>query len=197
LLRKVGRPVPELESALQDACQREADRMYATVRWLAAAAAIAPLLGLLGTVWGMILAFFETTQPGLGLNRTQQLAQGISIAFVNTLGGLGIAIPAAAFAHFFEGRIIKMMAVVQELLQGLILRLESFEGVTRFDVDTTGLVPRRNPESLAAAGTAAVSGPSDMGDDQAAQPLMPHSWESSRVAAIGPTTVPHPTTRGR
>jgi len=132
-----------MESALQDSCQREADRLYATVRWLTAAAAIAPLLGLLGTVWGMILAFFETTQPGLGLNRTQQLAQGISIAFVNTLAGLSIAIPAAAFSHFFEGRIVKLMGLVQELIQGVIPRLERFEGVTRFDLERSGLVPRQ------------------------------------------------------
>lgn len=143
MLKKVGRPIPEMESAIEDACQREADRLYSTVRWLTAAAAIAPLLGLLGTVWGMILAFFETTQPGLGMNRSQQLAQGISIAFVNTLGGLSIAIPAAAFSHFFEGRIIKLMGNVQELVRSLVPKLERFEGVTRFDLELSGLVPRR------------------------------------------------------
>jgi biopolymer transport protein ExbB len=146
ILKKVGRPVPEMEAALQDSCQREADRLYSTVRWLTAAAAIAPLLGLLGTVWGMILAFFETTQPGLGINRTQQLAQGISIAFVNTLAGLSIAIPAAGFSHFFEGRIVKLMANLQELMQMIIPRLERFEGVTRYDLETVGLVPRRRSE---------------------------------------------------
>ncbi|MCC6508832.1 MAG: MotA/TolQ/ExbB proton channel family protein [Pirellulaceae bacterium] len=148
MLKKIGRPIPEMESAVQDACQREADRLYGTVRWLTAAAAIAPLLGLLGTVWGMILAFFETTQPGMGMNRTQQLAQGISIAFVNTLGGLSIAIPAAGFSHFFEGRIIKLMNLVQEHVQALIPRLERFEGVTRYDLELSGLVPRRPNSSV-------------------------------------------------
>ena len=148
VLKKVGRPIPEMEAALQDSCQREAERLYGTVRWLTAAAAIAPLLGLLGTVWGMILAFFETTQPGLGLNRSQQLAQGISIAFVNTLAGLSIAIPAAGFSHFFEGRIVKVMGLVQELVQSLIPRLERFEGVTRYDLELSGLVPRRRSEAL-------------------------------------------------
>lgn len=146
MLKKIGRPVPEMEAAVQDACQREADRLHNTVRWLTAAAAIAPLLGLLGTVWGMILAFFETTQPGLGMNKTQQLAQGISIAFVNTLGGLSIAIPAAGFSHFFEGRIIKLMNQVAEHVQALIPRLERFEGVTRYDLELSGLVQRRRNE---------------------------------------------------
>lgn len=150
MLKKVGRPVPEMESAVGAACQREADRLHNTVRWLTAAAAIAPLLGLLGTVWGMILAFFETTQPGMGMNKTQQLAQGISIAFVNTLGGLSIAIPAAAFSHFFEGRIIKLMSSVEEHVLALVPRMERFEGVTRYDVELSGLVQRRKPEAPAA-----------------------------------------------
>lgn len=155
MLKKIGRPVPEMETAVQDACQREADRLYGTVRWLTAAAAIAPLLGLLGTVWGMILAFFETTQPGLGMNKTQQLAQGISIAFVNTLGGLSIAIPAAGFSHFFEGRIIKLMNMVEEHVLALVPRLERFEGVTRYDIELSGLVQRRRQEPST---TAAQSG---------------------------------------
>ncbi|MGN6547398.1 MAG: MotA/TolQ/ExbB proton channel family protein [Aureliella sp.] len=159
MLKKVGRPVPEMEAALQDSCQREAERLYSTVRWLTAAAAIAPLLGLLGTVWGMILAFFETTQPGIGINRTQHLAQGISIAFVNTLAGLSIAIPAAGFSHFFEGRIVKVMSLLQELMQTLIPRLERFEGVTRYDLETVGLVPRRRSEAQPPGAAAAQEPP--------------------------------------
>lgn len=169
MLKKIGRPVPEMETAVQDACQREADRLYGTVRWLTAAAAIAPLLGLLGTVWGMILAFFETTQPGLGMNKTQQLAQGISIAFVNTLGGLSIAIPAAGFSHFFEGRIIKLMNMVEEHVAALIPRLERFEGVTRYDIELSGLVQRRRqdapgPTSQTAAAQAATTPPAHDSD---------------------------------
>lgn len=164
MLKKIGRPVPEMETAVQDACQREADRLYGTVRWLTAAAAIAPLLGLLGTVWGMILAFFETTQPGLGMNKTQQLAQGISIAFVNTLGGLSIAIPAAGFSHFFEGRIIKLMNMVEEHVAALIPRLERFEGVTRYDIELSGLVQRRRNDSSSPAATTAPATPAPTHD---------------------------------
>lgn len=185
MLKKVGRPIPELEQAVQDACQREADRLYGTVRWLTAAAAIAPLLGLLGTVWGMILAFFETTQPGLGMNRSQQLAQGISIAFVNTLGGLSIAIPAAGFSHFFEGRIVKLMNMVQELIQALIPRLERFEGGTRFDLEANGLVPRRRIEQNASASSAIGS--------MTAQPTTENESAASvrgRDAQRAPTTTP-------
>lgn len=173
MLKKVGRPVPEMETAVQDACQREADRLYGTVRWLTAAAAIAPLLGLLGTVWGMILAFFETTQPGLGMNKTQQLAQGISIAFVNTLGGLSIAIPAAGFSHFFEGRIIKLMNMVEEHVAALVPRLERFEGVTRYDIELSGLVQRRGHEPPPAPSQTAAAGPSANHEADANRPRDP------------------------
>lgn len=195
MLRKVGRPIPEMESAIEDACQREADRLYSTVRWLTAAAAIAPLLGLLGTVWGMILAFFETTQPGLGMNRSQQLAQGISIAFVNTLGGLSIAIPAAGFSHFFEGRIVKLMGNVQELIHTLVPKLERFEGVTRFDLELSGLVPRRRAEAPIAPPQMHV--PSGGGITGTVIAPMEGDGPSQRQLPRGnPSTAPR-TTRGR
>ena len=203
VLKKVGRPIPEMEAALQDSCQREAERLYGTVRWLTAAAAIAPLLGLLGTVWGMILAFFETAQPGLGMNRSQQLAQGISIAFVNTLAGLSIAIPAAGFSHFFEGRIVKVMGLVQELVQALIPRLERFEGVTRYDLELSGLIPRRRSEATTAAatppfnpsGTVVLSAP-PLG--QAEHDNSTGGASRTRETPRGPTTPSVPrTTRGR
>ena len=190
MLRKVGRPIPEMESAIEDACQREADRLYSTVRWLTAAAAIAPLLGLLGTVWGMILAFFESTQPGMGMNRTQQLAQGISIAFINTLGGLSIAIPAAGFSHFFEGRIIKLMGNVQELVQTLVPKMERFEGVTRYDIELSGLVPRRRAETPVAPPQMHVP------EGTVIAPLETEAALRQRELLRGTTPAPR-TTRGR
>ena len=65
MLLQVGRPHGELEQSIGQASQREAMRLYANVRWLNLAAAVTPLLGLLGTVWGMIQAFFQTANlPG-------------------------------------------------------------------------------------------------------------------------------------
>ena len=196
VLKKVGRPIPEMEAALQDSCQREADRLYATVRWLTAAAAIAPLLGLLGTVWGMILAFFETTQPGVGMNRTQQLAQGISIAFVNTLAGLSIAIPAAGFSHFFEGRIVKVMGLVQELVQALIPKLERFEGVTRYDLELNGLVPRRKPEGTLPTATQAFTPSVPISGQHETEHAATHA-PRVRETPRAPATPSIPRTRGR
>ncbi len=142
MLRKVGRPIPEVEAALAEGSQREADRMYSNVRWLTLAAAVSPLIGLLGTVWGMIIAFHDTTQLGAGSNKAEYLAEGIYVALVTTLGGLAVAIPAAICAHYFEGRITKMLATIDRELRRLMPRFESQEGRTRFDLNERGLYRR-------------------------------------------------------
>ncbi|MDX1927634.1 MAG: MotA/TolQ/ExbB proton channel family protein [Pirellulaceae bacterium] len=145
MLQKVGRPVVELESATTETCQREADRMYHNVRWLSLATTVAPLMGLLGTVWGMIIAFYNTTQLGTGKNKSEFLAEGIYIAFINTLGGLAVAIPAVIFAYYFEGRITNLMGRVEEQVRRLIPRFERYEGKVRYDLQVQGLVARDRP----------------------------------------------------
>jgi len=61
MLVKVGRPQSEMENAVSEASQREATRLTQMTSWLSLAAAIAPLIGLLGTVWGITQAFYDTT----------------------------------------------------------------------------------------------------------------------------------------
>lgn len=142
MLSKGGRPVPEVEAVIAESTQREADALYSNVRWLTLAAAVTPLIGLLGTVWGMIIAFYNTTQLGAGTNKAEFLAEGIYVALVTTLGGLAVAIPAAIFAHYFEGRITKMLAQVAGELRQLLPRFESAEGKQRFELGPGGLIRR-------------------------------------------------------
>jgi len=132
MLLKIGRPQSEVEHAVAEASEREANRLYSNVRWLTLAAAVAPLLGLLGTVWGMIRAFHDTTQLTPDVNKADYLAAGIYVALVTTLGGLCVAIPAAIFAHFFEGRIQTLFHQIDEMLFNLMPQVERFEGRVRF-----------------------------------------------------------------
>ena len=132
MLLKVGRPHSEVEHAVAEASEREANRLYANVRWLILAAAVAPLLGLLGTVWGMIRAFHDTTQLTPDVNKADYLAEGIYVALVTTLGGLCVAIPAAIIAHYFEGRVQALFHQVDEMLFNLMPQVERFEGRVRF-----------------------------------------------------------------
>jgi biopolymer transport protein ExbB len=132
MLLKVGRPHAEVEHSVAEASEREADRIYANVRWLNLAAAVTPLLGLLGTVWGMIRAFHDTTKLPPGLNKADFLAGGIYEALVTTFSGLLVAIPAAFCAHYFESRITAMFHEIDELLFNLMPQVERYEGRVRF-----------------------------------------------------------------
>ncbi len=131
MLLKVGRPHGEVEHAVSEANEREAANLYSNVRWLALAAAVTPLLGLLGTVWGMIKAFFITANMPTGGNKAEYLADGIYTALVTTFAGLTVAIPAAVLAHLFEGHIQKLFRELDETLLGLLPQLERFEGRLR------------------------------------------------------------------
>ncbi|PQO26288.1 MotA/TolQ/ExbB proton channel family protein [Blastopirellula marina] len=131
MLTRVGRPQAEVTHAVNEASEREADRLYGNVRWLTLAAGVTPLMGLLGTVWGIIWAFYKTTQLDIGGNRANQLAEGIYVALVTTLGGLVVAIPAAILAQFFESRIINLFHQIDEHLFDLLPAIEQYEGKTR------------------------------------------------------------------
>ena len=152
MLLKVGRPHLELENTINQVSQREADRLHSNVRWLNLAAAVTPLLGLLGTVWGMIEAFFRTANLPLEANRAQDLADGIWMALVTTFAGLAVAIPAAVLAHYFEGRIQKLFRELDETLFGLLPRLERYEG--RMRITKAKLEMERSDASPATTGVA-------------------------------------------
>jgi len=83
----------ERDKAVEDAGSREVERLSAGLRPLVVIGMIAPLLGLLGTVWGMIEAF-RVVATGEGLGDPTKLAGGISQALVTTAAGLAVAIPA-------------------------------------------------------------------------------------------------------
>jgi len=133
MLLKVGRPHSEVEGAVEDASQREAERMYSYVRWLNLATAVTPLMGLLGTVWGMVLCFhgLAILAPG-GESKIVVLSEGIYVALITTVGGLVVAIPSSILAHYYEGRIQSLMHQVSELLSSLMPQVEKFEGRVRF-----------------------------------------------------------------
>lgn len=124
MLARTGQPLSDAERAASDAMEREADNQAATIRWLTLAAAATPLMGLLGTVWGMIMAFHESTTLTADRSRSEQLSEGIYTALVTTLAGLAVAIPAAILALYLENRLSKLVhqmeAFVLKLSPGLI-----------------------------------------------------------------------------
>ena len=103
----------ESERAAEDAGKREVGRLIGGLRPLVVVAMISPLLGLLGTVWGMIEAFTNIAlQDGLG--KPEVLAGGISQALVTTAAGLAIAIPTQAFYYYFRSRIDRFARLAED-----------------------------------------------------------------------------------
>ena len=113
-VQRAGRPLPEIEKAMEDAAAREMGALRSKVRPLAVAGSVTPLVGLLGTVVGMIIAFKTASQAGLG--KGEMLAQGIYMALVTTAAGLMIAIPSVLCAAYFNGRLEKFFREIDEAL---------------------------------------------------------------------------------
>ncbi|MBM3978541.1 MAG: MotA/TolQ/ExbB proton channel family protein [Planctomycetes bacterium] len=103
-LQRANESTERAERAVEEAGVREVRVLSSSLRPLIVIASIAPLLGLLGTVWGIILCFQQIGLRG-GLGRPEQLADGISQALVTTAAGLLIAIPAQAAYYWFRARI--------------------------------------------------------------------------------------------
>ncbi len=94
--------------------KRIAARANAAVDWLADVAAVAPLVGLLGTVLGMFQAFGGIASDVSAGAKPVVLAQGVSQAIVTTIFGLVVAIPALVAYAFFRRRCAKRIAELEE-----------------------------------------------------------------------------------
>ena len=118
-VRKWGRSGMELEQAVMDAGERVANELRKYLRVFAALHIIGPLLGLLGTVFGMITAF-NAVATSEALGRPERLAEGISQALLNTAFGLAIAIPAQSFYFYFVSRVDRLIMAMDSLGQDLV-----------------------------------------------------------------------------
>lgn len=99
-----------VEKAIEDAGLRESDKLKRSLKGLSIIASISPLLGLLGTVYGMITAF--QTSCSVGMGKADVLAKGIYEALVTTAAGLTIAIPVLLFYQYMSH---KIDAIVDDL----------------------------------------------------------------------------------
>lgn len=97
------------EKAMEDAASAESARLYRKIEYLAVIGNIAPMLGLLGTVMGMMLSF-RTVASAAGVARPEDLAGGIYLALVTTVEGLVVAIPALLAFAFFRNQIDRLVA---------------------------------------------------------------------------------------
>lgn len=99
----------QVEKSITDAGHREIARLRTNMRGLSVIASIAPLLGLLGTIFGMIKAFQTVAASGDALGRTELLAAGIYEAMITTAAGLIVAIPVIVIYNFIIARIDRLV----------------------------------------------------------------------------------------
>jgi biopolymer transport protein ExbB len=104
------------EKALEDAGGNEALKLRSNMRMLYAIGSVATLLGLIGTIAGMIKAFMNTAKAGNADNKVELLSEGIYEAMVCTFGGLAVAIVVTIFYYYFVGRIEKLVGEINDEL---------------------------------------------------------------------------------
>ena len=103
-IERIGRPLPDIQAAVENTGNVEVARLEKGLSFLATTAGGAPMIGFLGTVIGMIQAFFNMSQAGNNIDITL-LSSGIYTAMVTTVGGLIVGILAYFGYNYLSSRI--------------------------------------------------------------------------------------------
>ncbi len=116
------RPRELIKEAVEDTGRHVIYRLERFLNTLGTIAGISPLLGLLGTVIGMIKVFSSILEHGVG--NANVLAGGISEALITTAAGLTVAIPSFFFYRYFKGRVEEYVVSMEEQAINLIEAIE-------------------------------------------------------------------------
>ncbi len=111
-LQRLKHGFAAVQEALADTIEKQGIALHAKIGYLSFIFNVAPMLGLLGTVWGMIRAFNKIAYHQ-GLGRSKLLAEGVSQALITTATGLIVAIPVMAFFFFFRERVNRIILEVE------------------------------------------------------------------------------------
>jgi len=120
-LPKINAGFEAMEKAMDEVAEEESIKLHQKIGWLSLIGNIAPMLGLFGTVLGMIGAFNEITRLGATVT-PQDLSKGISTALITTLFGLFVAMPALFFFFLFRNKVIKVSLEITAIADDLVER---------------------------------------------------------------------------
>jgi biopolymer transport protein ExbB len=140
-LGEANEPLPVVRQEMEDTGRREVKRLERFMALLETVAAASPLLGLLGTVVGMIEVFAVISVEGVG--QTGKLAGGIAQALITTAAGLSIGIPALVLYNFFDARIEGFVVKIDTHSHLLLKRIARLHDGTE-SVDPPSISPRRD-----------------------------------------------------
>jgi biopolymer transport protein ExbB len=113
---------------MQDQGIKENEKLRGRIRPLVVIANVTPLLGLLGTVLGIMEAFSRVVKTGLG--KPEHLAGGIEEALVTTFAGLAVAIPAMLIAAWLTGRVRRFLLLADETVSPAVESLAQRRGTS-------------------------------------------------------------------
>lgn len=129
VIENAGRPSFEIRVTVSDFADSELFHLRKNIRAISGLAMLAPLLGLFGTVLGMISAFHALSQQS-GSGKTELLASGISLALIATASGLAVAIVASAAYYYLLGRMDRLIQEM-DVLTNQAVALVSSDGRAR------------------------------------------------------------------
>lgn len=151
---RAGRSLLEIEKAMEDAIAKETSAMRSRHRPLTVVGSIAPLVGLLGTVVGMIFAFYQSSQAGLG--KAEVLAEYIYLALITTALGLTVAIPSLLLAAWFNARVERYMRGIDDCLIDMLPIFAAMEGATQSRQQTVSANVTSRPATMGPLTTSAA-----------------------------------------
>ncbi|MGE3166404.1 MAG: MotA/TolQ/ExbB proton channel family protein [Planctomycetota bacterium] len=125
-LPRIDRPFHEIETAMEEAGDQEAAKLHQKVGYLSLIASVSPMLGLLGTVMGMVGAF-NTIATSPTSPKPSELAGGISLALMTTCMGLIVAIPMTIAFFIFRNRVTNVIIEVGNVSTELMARFDTPE----------------------------------------------------------------------
>lgn len=125
--RQGDQNIPAVQRAAQIAASEELTRLERRLPWLATTGAVAPFIGLFGTVWGIIDAFYGLGDAGAATLRA--VAPGISEALITTAAGLAAAIPAVIAYNMFTHRMREFGSRMDDFSLELVNMIERTTGV--------------------------------------------------------------------
>lgn len=111
------------QKAMEEEGSRQSSLLWSRLQYLIDISAVAPMLGLLGTVWGMMVSFTGLESGINMINKADRLASGVSQAMFTTFGGLIIGIAAVAAYAFFRGRLSALIARLEADCANIFNRL--------------------------------------------------------------------------
>ncbi len=155
MFERWSEPRASLEQAVEEIGSREIRALVTSLRPLSVITAIAPLLGLLGTVVGIIIAFRDIALSD-AMGKPEALATGIAQALVTTAAGLAIAIPTQAAYYWFRGKIDRFWKLVEDTGEQLIA---VHDGRAPMPLPTAPALPATPPPAPASVSVAAQGTP--------------------------------------